>query len=324
MRFSLVIPVYKNADGLPRLLDAIAELDRDSQAQHGVPLDAVFIVDGSPDDSYARLVERLPSQTFASRLALHSRNFGAFAAIRTGLELADGDGFGVMAADLQEPPELILEFIELLASDAADVVVGVRTKRDDPLLGRVLSRIFWGFYRRTVIRDMPQGGVDIFGCNRAFRDNLLRFGEARSSLVAQVFWLGFRRREVPYKREKRQQGRSAWSLRKRLDYMSDSIFAFTDLPIKLLTHAGVIGVVLSVAISVFLVLARLFGAIDVPGYTPLMLATIFFGSLNLIAFGVVGNYAWRAYTNTQARPLAVVARVDRFDGRGALGDKAGP
>lgn len=310
--FSLVIPVYLNESNLPRLLDALEAMGRNLRERHGLPLEVVFVVDGSPDESYARLREQLPERGFRSVLGLHSRNFGAFAAIRTGLELANGDMFGIMAADLQEPPELIESFADALVADEADVVVGVRTKRDDPWLNRLLSRLFWGLYRRTVVRDIPQGGVDIFGCNKQFRDHLLQFTEARSSLVAQVFWLGFRRKFIPYSRNRRLEGKSAWSFRKRLDYMADSIFAFTDLPIQLLTKAGVAGVALSAVVAFVVVLGRLFGAVEVPGYTALMIVTIFFGSLNLIAFGVVGNYAWRTYTNTKARPLSVVARVDAF------------
>lgn len=314
--FSLIIPVYMNEENLPRLLEAVADLDQGIQTRYGQEIEAVFVVDGSPDRSYECLQDALPQQDFKSKLVLLSRNFGAFSAIRSGLELAQGSTFGVMAADLQEPPELIFNFVESLIQDEADVVVGVRTKRDDPLLNRILSKLFWSLYRRTIVRDMPQGGVDIFGCNKMFRDHLIRFTEARSSLVAQVFWVGFRRKEIPYMRNKRLEGRSAWSFRKRLEYMSDSIFAFTDLPIQILTKAGFIGVALSLMVAVIVIIARLAGLIIVPGYTALMIVTIFFGSLNLLAFGVVGNYAWRTYTNTKNRPLAIVARISDHAGSG--------
>ena len=209
--YSLIVPVYGNEDSIHDLLAAVERMN----VQLDGRLEAVFVVDGSPDKSAELLQALLPDQTFASRLVLLSRNFGSFAAIRAGLQHATGDVFAVMAADLQEPPELALEFFRLLGADECDVVVGTRQDRDDPLLSRLSARLFWGVYRRLVVPSMPPGGVDIFGCNRVFRDTLLACEEANSSLVALLFWLGFRRREVAYTRLPRLHGTSGWTLQAR-------------------------------------------------------------------------------------------------------------
>jgi hypothetical protein len=154
---------------------------------------------------------------------------------------------------------------------------------------------------------MPEGGVDVFGCNLAFRQQLLALEESRSSLIALIFWLGFRRKLVAYDRQARQAGVSAWTLRKKVDYMLDSVFAFTDAPIRALTHLGLLGCALAVLLGLAVLVARLTGQIEVPGYTPTMLVVLFFGGLNLLGLGIVGTYAWRAYENTKGRPLAIVA-----------------
>lgn len=305
---SLVIPIYKNEESLPALLQTVADLSRRVSGD----FQAIFVVDGSPDRCYDKLREQLPQQLFDSRLILLSRNFGSFAAIRAGLEHAEGKHFAVMAADLQEPPELVLEMASLLANDEADVVVGVRDSRHDPLLSSLPARIFWGFYRRYVVPEMPPGGVDIFACNLAFRDSLLALEERHSSLVAQVFWLGYRRREVAYTRRKREHGRSAWTLRKKVNYMMDSVFAFTDLPIRLVLRVGIAGALLSALFGVMVALARVAGMIAVPGYAATMIAITFLGCLNLLGLGIVGSYAWRAYENTKQRPIAVPLRVESF------------
>lgn len=309
---SLIIPVYKNEASLPDLLTAVSGLAA------AVPsgFEAVFVVDGSPDNSFQILRTRLPQQPFASRLVLLSRNFGSFAAIRAGLQCAHGDHFAVMAADLQEPPELVLEMSRVLRDGMADVVVGVRDGRHDPITSSIASRIFWALYRRYVVHDMPPGGVDIFACNRVFRDRLLTLEERHSSLVAQVFWLGFRRETVTYVRRKREHGKSAWTFRKKLNYLSDSVFAFTDLPIRILIRAGVIGAAASALFGLAALAARLAGGIDVPGYTATIVAITLLGSLNLLGLGVVGSYAWRAYENTKQRPLAVPMSTESFEGIG--------
>lgn len=306
---SLIIPVYRNESSLPDLLNALAAL----AVRLPEPLEVVCVVDGSPDACHAILAAQLPQQPYASTLLLLSRNFGAFAAIRAGLQVARGERFAVMAADLQEPPELIEGMQLLLASDQADVVVGVRQARHDPLLSRLASQLFWSLYRRFVMPEMPPGGVDIFGGNRSFREALLGLDEARSSLVGQVFWLGFRRAQLPYERRARQHGRSAWTLRRKLAYLSDSVFAFSDLPIRWLMRFGAVGTLVAIALGLSAAVGRWLGWIEVPGYAMTLLVVLFFGTLNLLGLGIVGSYAWRSYENTKARPLAIVRRADRFE-----------
>jgi glycosyltransferase involved in cell wall biosynthesis len=303
MKYSIVIPVYKNEASIPRLIQTLIDMNQDLNHE----LEVVFVVDGSPDQSYALLRDALDRLDFPAQLLAHSRNFGSFPAIRTGLMAARGEYFGVMAADLQEPPGLLLAFFASLAADECDVVIGTRNGRNDPLLSRLASGLFWGLYRRLVVHDMPEGGVDVFGCNRTFRDQLLKLEESRSSLIALIFWLGFRRKFVGYERQTRQEGKSAWTFSKKVEYMMDSIFAFTDYPIRLLIRVGAIGSFLSIALGVLVLAARISGAILVPGYAATMLVVLVLGALNLLGLGLVGTYAWRGYENSKQRPLAVVA-----------------
>ena len=214
-----------------------------------------------------------------------------------------------MAADLQEPPELMISFAEALQKDECDVVVGTRTGRDDPFLSRIASQAFWSLYRKYVVKDMPSGGVDVFGCNRQFRDELLQLQESRSSLVALIFWLGFRRKLIDYSRQARQEGVSGWTFRKKLDYMLDSIFAFSDAPIRALLRLGFIGCLISVLLMVMVFVAKIVGDIPVPGYTATLLVVLFFGALNMFSLGIVGTYAWRTYENSKQRPLAVTSLI---------------
>ena len=316
--FSIVIPVYKNEASLPELVASLATIARDVAARFGRRTEAVFVVDGSPDKSYAALRALLPEAIFSSKVLLHTRNFGSFAAIRTGLAAARGNYFGVMAADLQEPPELMVQFLDALDREGYDVVVGSRRARSDPLPTRIASALFWRLYRAVVIPEIPKGGVDVFGCNQRFRDELLRLEESNSSLVGLLFWLGFRRKEIEYDRQKRREGRSAWTFRRKLRYLFDSVFSFTDLPIRLLTAFGLLGLLTSILLGLVVLVLRLLGAIDVPGYTATVLIVLFFGGLNALGLGIVGSYAWRAFENTKRRPLALVLRQEAFDGRPEL------
>lgn len=306
--YSLVIPVYRNEENIPDLLATLVQMQHALDA----PLEVMIVVDGSPDNCYAQLREQLPAMPFRSQLLLHSRNYGSFAAIRSGLAAANGDFFAVMAADLQEPPELVLEFFRTLRADEAEVVIGTRDARHDPFGSRLSSGLFWWAYRKFVIPDMPAGGVDMFGCNRQFRNELLALDESHSSLVGLLFWLGFRRKEVCYERRIRQHGVSAWTLRKKINYLLDSVFAFSDLPIKLLIALGMIGMLFAGGFGLLVIALKATGSVAVPGYAATVLTVLFFGALNLMGIGIIGAYVWRAYGNTQGRPLAVVMRAETF------------
>lgn len=306
--FSVVIPVYNNAANIPSLLQALDALHADMEGQ----MEVVFVVDGSPDDSYTRLQQALLERPFASQLLSLSRNYGSFAAIRAGLAAARGEAMGVMAADLQEPPELMLAFRQKLLHEGYDVAVGVRESRQDSAFTNTSSQLFWSLYRRYVLPEMPVGGVDIFACRPNVRDELLRLPENRSSLVAQLFWLGFRRAEVRYGRLARTHGVSGWTLAKKVNYLLDSLFAFSELPVRLLTRIGLLGLLVSSAWASVVLVARLTHNIPIPGYTATILAITFFGALNCFGLGILGEYVWRAFENTKGRPNYIVAQRSEF------------
>jgi glycosyltransferase involved in cell wall biosynthesis len=308
--YSLIVAVYKNAESLHELL---AEIERIASSLDG-PMEAVFVVDGSPDACYAILKDALPQRPLRSQLICHSRNFGSFAAIRTGLAHARGPYFAVMAADLQEPPELIVKFFRALAGNTCDIAVGVRASRADRFTSQLLSNLYWRFYRKLVIPDIPRGGVDVFGCNQKARDALGRLGESSSSLIGLLFWVGFRRELIPYRRLPRRHGKSAWGFARKFRYMSDSVFSFTDLPITLLTLTGALGIGASMSMAAVVLIGWYIGLIDVPGYAPTVLLISFFGALNMFGLGIIGTYVWRAFENTKGRPQSIVASQEEFGG----------
>jgi glycosyltransferase involved in cell wall biosynthesis len=296
---SLVVPVYRNAGSIQALVETIDHIA--TQIDGG--LEAIFVVDGSPDDSRELLLEALEARSTQARVIAHSRNFGSFAAIRTGMSVAHGEHIAVMAADLQEPPELVIEFFARLASGQVDVVAGQRISRNDR--GDGASRLYWGLYRRFIIGEIPPGGVDVFACTAKVRDVVCSLEDVHTSLVAQLFWVGFRREVVPYDRLSRP-GESGWTLRRKLRYLSDSVFAFTDLPVRILWLVGILGIVLGVIVGAIVLVARATGTITVPGYAATVLILVFFLSLNSLGLGIIGSYVWRAYETVKGRPGAIV------------------
>lgn len=304
---SLVIPVYNNEANLPRLFEAIATLSSSLDA----PLEVVFVIDGATDQSSARIAAEVRGWTRPYQHIQLSRNFGSFAAIAAGLRHARGTHMAVMAADLQEPPALVLDFHRRLSSGEVDIVMGQRADRADGFATGAASRVFWAVYRRYVIPGLPPGGVDIFGCTAAVRDRLIELPEHTTNLVALLFWLGYRREFVKYDRQARQEGRSGWTFGRKVRYALDSVFNFTDLPVRALLWLGVIGTTLAIVAGVTVVVGYLLGRIPVLGYTPLMLVVTFFGGLTALGLGIVGQYLWLTLQNARRRPNYLVRTVDK-------------
>ena len=308
--YSVVVPVYRNEDSLERVITVLSELASTFDDR----LEAVFVVDGSPDGSIDVLRKTLPTSTLSAQVISLTRNFGSFSAIRVGLAHAKGEYLAVMAADLQEPTSLIKEFLDRLADESCDVVIGRRSGRSDPIFVSILSRGYWSLYRRFVNRGIPPGGVDVFGCSKTVARSICAFDETNTSLVGLLYWVGFRRLEVEYVRAPRQSGRSGWTFRRRARYLSDSVYAFTDLPIISLQIIGTAGVLASLAIGLTVFIAWLAGSINDAGYTPIMLVIVGSNSAVLLGLGVVGSYVWRGYENSKKRPLAIVMDREDFNG----------
>jgi glycosyltransferase involved in cell wall biosynthesis len=298
--------LYRSEANLPLLFAEMERIAGLTASEAAVELELVFVDDGSPDKSAAVIESKLAELPMRAQLIRLSRNFGSFAAITAGLAHASGDYCAALAADLQEPPELVLEFLKRMRSGEAEIVFGRRSGRDDPAMTRLTSNAFWGLYRWLVNPEIPPGGVDIFGCTRKVRDQICSMKEVETSLPALLFWVGYRRAFVPYRRRQRASGASAWTLRKKLRYLVNSVFSFTDLPMKVLLGVGMAGMALSILGAITVLVAKSRGNIPVPGYTATVLTIFFFGGLTSAGLGIVGEYLWMCLQNTRQRPLFIV------------------
>jgi glycosyltransferase involved in cell wall biosynthesis len=313
MTYSIVVPVYRNEPTLPDLLRQLAAAYADGSGD----FECVFVIDGSPDNSYPLLKTRLPSMPFPSQLICLSRNFGSFAAIRAGFAHARGDSVAVLAADLQQPVASVRQLVDLL-DGGADIAIGQRASRSDPWLSRMASRLFWRVYRKFVQPDMPAGGVDSFACTRQVTDILVGLPEANSTLVGLLFWVGFRREFVSYPRQARTSGRSGWTFARKVRYAFDTVFAFSDLPITAMLIAGAIGLAGAVLAAIAVLAASISGGLDVTSDTVLMLAVLFSLSTTVLALGILGGYVWRIFENTKGRPVNLVRSVEQVAPAGHL------
>ena len=308
-RYSIIIPVYNNYLSLPTLLNQLESLNNTLKKN----LEVVFVIDGSPDDSYQFLCNNLSQKIFSSRLILLSRNFGAFAAIEAGILNASGEFFAVMAADLQDPIDVTIKFFSTLETNQFDIVIGVRSSRGDPFLSRFFANLYWKLYKKYIQKDLPHGGVDFYSFNSKFKDQLIKLKESSNSFIGLLFWLGYRRKFIKYNRFKRPFGKSSWSISMKIRYLLDSVYAFSDLPIQIIQIVGLLGISFSFISGTFVMASKFFGVIAVPGYTAIVLLIMFFGFLNILALSIVAGYVYRAYENTKSRPKYVVIKTTDYN-----------
>lgn len=303
--FSLVVPVYKNADSITSLVSRLKEFNE----HFNESFETILVIDGSPDESAALLAKQLAETRVQSRIIQHSRNFGSFSAIVTGMRVSHGEIIGIMAADLQEPSTFYFDAASVLRNGSADVVIGRRTSRNDSLPVRLTSKFFWSLYVRYVQKDMPRGGVDIFVVRRKVALKLVGMQESHTSLVGLLIWLGYERVVLPYVRSERTAGKSTWSLKKRLRYAADSIFSFSSLPVTVICVFGGFLCLVSFPITTWWLFVYVFGQTDISVDSILMLGLMSIASFLVLSMGLIGQYVWRTYENSKGRPEGVISTV---------------
>lgn len=320
--YSLIVPLFKSEENLPSLLEGLEAFQKECNSLF--QLECVFVVDGSPDRSGEVLLEKLQQGvSFQSQLHFLSKNFGAPSALRLGLSLATGQYLSNYSADMQEPFDLLKESFLRMQQGDVDICYGERVHRSDPLLSKLFSSTYWFLYRRLVSPEIPKGGLEFFICTSQVRDRLMTLTERNSFLLGMLFWMGFRRTSIPYDRQPRKIGKSAWTFRKRIHYLLDSTFSFSDFPVKFLTAVGLLGILVSVSFASALIYNKLYHNIEVPGYAAIVTAICFFGGIQSLGLGLLGEYLYRTFENTKNRPFAIVRESHRFGKQGQEEGKAG-
>jgi dolichol-phosphate mannosyltransferase len=294
---SVVVPVYFNATTLPRLAERLRAASEGAGADWDV--EAIFVDDGSEDASWEAIVE-ITDKWPAARGVRLTRNFGSQMAILAGLREARGEAAAVLSADLQEPPELLPDLVAAWRRGAT-AALAVRRSRPEGLATRVAASLYYRTLRRLAFSSMPEEGFDCFLVARPAIDFLLEANEVHTSLPGLLLWSGFPTILVPYDRVAREDGRSRWTLAKKLKYFADSIVSFSYAPLRVMSALGVGLALLSFLYAAFLVVFKIFHGQPVAGWTTTMVVLAFLSGVQLLSLGIVGEYLWRTLDAARGR-----------------------
>lgn len=303
---SVVVPVFNNEASLPTLFERIRAVEARLLESHHVRLSLVFVNDGSTDGSH-RVLAGLRALHPRIRVVRLSRNFGAVHASRTGLRFVEGDAFLIMAADLQDPPELLLDMVPRWLA-GSKFVIAVRASRQDPWTSRAYSWLYYRMLRALVVAGYPEGGFDVALMDAQLLDPM-RDASKNAFTPLMAYWLGYRPEVVHYHRPRREHGKSGWTFMKKLKAFLDVMLGFSVTPIRLISATGALVAGASFAYGAIVVLGAAAGRIQVSGFASLAALITFLLGMIIVMLGVIGEYLWRIFEEVNRRPEAVIDEV---------------
>ena len=300
--FSIIVPHYYNElnipDTLPRLLALREQLpDYD--------LDLLLVDDGSGDRTLELLREWQAKHPDTIRIVKLTRNFGTMGACQAGLTLADGDCVALLSADLQDPPELLLDMIKHWEK-GSKAVLAVRADRED---SKLLPNFYYALLRKFALPNYPKGGFDFFLVDRQIVQDLVAINEKNTHLMSLVWWLGYEPVMIPYVRRGRDKGISRWTLQKKIKLFVDSFVGFSYVPIRTVSVVGLFVALAAILYAAFIIVMWSVMRPDVRGWSSIMVVVALTAGIQMMMLGTLGEYLWRTLDETRKRPSYVIDEV---------------
>ena len=304
-KISAVIACYKDALAIPHMYSRLTQVFQ----KINVDYEIIFVNDGSPDDTeqiLAALVEK-DSRVIAIN---HSRNFSSQMAFTSGMEIAQGDGIVLLDGDLQDPPELIEQFYNKWL-EGYEVVYGVRTKREAPLIMQFFYKLFYMIFHKMSYVKVPLHAGDFSLIDRIVVDFLKQFPERDRFLRGLRAWVGFRQVGVPYVRPERMFGRSTNNLLANFSWAMKGIFSFSYVPLEMITGVGLATFFISLIAIVVQIILRFMMPEAPRGFTTVLVVVLFLGSIQLLSISIIGQYVGKIFEEVKQRPKYIVKNILR-------------
>lgn len=295
---SIIIPVYNEEESLPYLTDRldtlITSLDIDVE---------IWLVDDHSSDNSLNLLKDICQRDARYNYIRLASNSGSHIAILAGLNQANGDCATMIAADLQDPPELIPELLVQWRA-GNKVVWGVRAAREGLSKRDIfVSNFFYRLLNQFSDVKLPPTGADYSLLDRSVIDALLQSVGSNPSIGLEISRLGFQQIEIPYVKEERRYGQSKWNLRKKLNAFADAFVTTSYMPLRLMSYMGIFFSLVGFIYAVVIIILRLSNVVGIDGWAGLMVVVLVFGGIQMIMLGVIGEYLWRTLEQARNRPL---------------------
>ena len=308
MELSVIIPIYNEEANIGELYRRLTGV-LDGMALAG-GYELLFVNDGSRDQSLT-LLKGLAARDARVRYFDFSRNFGHQIAVTAGLDNAQGEAIVIIDADLQDPPELIVDLYAKLRQGYDVVYAKRRSRQGESYAKKVTAKLFYRILARITRVSIPVDTGDFRIISRRIVLTLRQMPEQHKFLRGQIAWVGFRQTFVEYDRAERAGGETGYTYRKMLSFALDGITSFSDAPLKAATIMGFVVSGVAFLLMLYTLYARLLRHDYEPGWASLMMSILFLGGVQLIAVGVIGEYIARLSANVRQRPLYIIAETNQ-------------
>lgn len=309
-KITLIIPCFNEEKCLP-IFDE--EMSKIIQQMEEYEFEIIYVDDGSKDGTL-QVIETLKEKREYVRYLSLSRNFGKEAAMYAGFCNATGDYVAIMDADLQDPPEILLDMVRILETGEYDSVATRRVSRDgEPKIRSFFARMFYKIINKISDADIVDGARDYRLMKKEMVDVIVKMGE-RNRFSKGIFgWIGFRTYWYPYKNIERAAGETKWSFWKLLKYSIEGIVNFSQTPLHIASYCGMGCTGISLIAIIFIIVKKLLFGDPVQGWASNMCVILFLGGIQLFCLGIIGEYIAKAYTETKKRPHYIVRKCDDKD-----------
>ena len=299
---SIIFPTYNEEGNLDALFQKLTEV---TNRISGEPFEFIFVDDCSNDQT-PDILQRLQAKDGRVKVIRFARNCGSHAAVAAGLHHCRGLCAIILAADLQDPPEIIVKMIEEWKK-GAKIVWGTRLKRKgESAQTQFLSRLYYQLVNWLTTVKMPPVGTDVFLADRDVINAFKGVAEKHTSIFMTLAWLGFPQKSVDYIKEARFKGKTKWTLARKIKLTLDSILAFSDLPIRYMSVVGFITAFIGFLYALFILWKNIFLGNPVQGWSSLMVALLVVGGIQMMMLGILGEYLWRTFDESRRRPRYVI------------------
>jgi glycosyltransferase involved in cell wall biosynthesis len=304
-KLSVIIPIYNEEGNIPALFERLNSV----VSKMDVEPEFLFVNDGSRDNSIALIKALAAKNTFVKYIDF-SRNFGHQVAVSAGLDKASGDAIVIIDADLQDPPELIIEMFNKMQNGFDVVYAKRRARKGESFLKKFTARMFYRILGSITSVSIPVDTGDFRIMSKQVADIVKSMPEKEKFLRGQISWVGFEQTFVEYDRDERQAGETGYTYSKMIRFALDGITSFSNFPLKFATGAGFVVSGFSFLMILYALYSRYILKIYEPGWTSLMLAITFIGGIQLISIGIIGEYISRMSANIRNRPLYVIKNTN--------------
>ena len=306
---SIIVSVYNEEESLGLFFETIRKT---MERADGYTYEIICIDDGSTDGTY-NLLEQYATEDFRVKVLKFSRNFGKEYGLMAGLKYCRGRAAVPIDVDLQDPPELILQFIQKW-EEGYDMVYGIRNdRRSDSWLKRWTAKLFYKAYNLMTRSPIPYNAGDYRLIDRKIIDAILELKERNIFMKGIFGWTGFKSCGIKYVRQKRQAGVSKWNYWRLWNFALDGITASTTLPLRIWTYLGSMLSFLGLLYALYIIARTIMYGADVPGYASLLVFILLVGGVQMIILGILGEYIGRIFIEVKRRPLYIVEKKVNLD-----------